>query len=260
MEYVWLSVYVKLDYLTYINLLKIFKNAKHIYISSKDKDKFLKMLKFGDIYINYKVYSKLIDSQLKIKAYELFSDLNKSNIKVINIHSRYYPKQLINIFNPPLTIFAYGNLSLLKKKSIYVYNSNNFSVNGKRIYNEFCEYMSKNDISIISDTLVEYSNIIYLPYIKKINKKDILVISDRLEESSYVNYEYITGISDSLFIAESNYNIKVATIVDIILEQGKDILVVPGSIYNKESYFSNYLIKDGAICITSKTDLLNYFK
>lgn len=260
MEYIWLSIYVKLDYLTYINLLKIFRDAKEIYLNSKDKDKFLKTLKSNHIYINYSIYSNLINSKLKIKSEELFSNLNDSNIKIININSKYYPKQLKNIFNPPLVIFAYGNLSLLKNKIVYAYYSNNFSNLGKRTYNNFCEHLNKNDISIISDTFAEYSNIIYLPYINKIDREDILVISDKIDKNTCINYENIIGISNFLFITESNYNIKIAMIVDLTLEQSKDILVVPGSIYNKEAYFSNYLIKDGAICINSKQDLLEILK
>jgi|GEM_PF-1494658 len=260
MEYVWLSICVKLDYLTYINLLRVFKDAKDIYINSKDKDNFLKKLRSNSIYICYSIFSNLVNSKLKFKSIEIFQNLYKKNIKSINIHSKYYPQQLISTFNPPLVLFASGNMSLLKNKKVYVYSSKEISITGNVVYYEFYEYLSKNDISIVSDCVTEYSNIIYLPYIKEIDREDILVISDKIEENSYVNYEYITGISDCLFVTQSSYNIKSALIVDLILEQGKDILVIPGSIYNKDTYFSNYLIKDGAICITSKVDLLQYFK
>ncbi len=257
MEYLWLSIYVKLNYLTYINLLKVFKDAKDIYASSKDKDKFLKTLRFNHIHISYKTFSNLVDSNLKTQSIELFKNISIQNIKIVNINSAYYPKYLLNIFNPPLILFTQGNLNLLKNRIIYVYNSNNFSCNGKKIYNEFCSYISRNGVSIISDIPLEYSNIIYLPFIKKIYRENVLVISDKLEENTNINYEYIAGMSNSLFIPESNYNLKIAMIVDLMLEQGKDIYVVPGSIYNKEAYFTNYLLKDGAICITSKIDLLN---
>jgi DNA processing protein len=227
MEYLWLSIYVKLDYLTYINLLQIFKNVRDLYVISEDKNKFLRVLRSNGIYINYKIFSNLVNSSLKLKSIELFQNLYENNIKIINIHSKYYPKSLINIFNPPLVLFAYGKLSLLKEKIIYVYNSTNFSSNGKKVYNEFCEYMIQNGISILSDNATEYSNVIYLPYLKKLDRENILVISDTLEKNSNINYEYIAGVSDFLFIPEASYNIKVATIVDLILEQGKDIFVVP---------------------------------
>lgn len=259
MEYIWFSIYVKLDYLTYINLLKAFKNAEDIYVASQDKDKFLKILRLNNININYATFSNLVNQNFKIESKQLFLKLLNKKIKLINISSKYYPKQLKNVFNPPLVLFAYGNITLLKNKLVYVYNSNNFSNEGKKTYNEFCEYMNKNNITIVSEVENEYSKVIYLPYIKKVYREDILVISDKLDKDSYINYDNIMGICDYLFIIESSYNIKIAMIVDLMLEQGKDILVVPGSMYNKEAYFSNYLIKDGANCITSKLDLLHYF-
>lgn len=260
MEYLWLSVYVKLNYSTYINLMKIFKNAENMYVISQDKNEFDKMIQHIGIHIDYRVYSNLINLDLKHKSKMLYSNLQGDNIKIINIDSKYYPKQLINVSNPPLVIYAYGNLSLLKSKIIYMYNSDNFSYNGKKVYDDFCKLLNYNNISIISDKITEYSKVVYLPSMKKIGRKDILFISDKIEKNLYINYECITGISNYLFISEANYNIKIAMIVDLILEQGKDIFVVPGSIYNKEAYFSNFLIKEGAICITSKADLLNYLK
>lgn len=260
MEYLWLSIYVKMDYLTYINLLRIFRDIKEIYLATNDKDKFLKFLRSNGIRINYTLYSNLVDSNLKLKSLQLFQSLKKRNIKIITINSVYYPKKLVNVFEPPLALFAYGNLSLLKAKKVYVHDSCNFSSEGRRVYTEYCEYMKQSGIAIVSDILTEYSDVIYLPYLKKIDKSNILVISHSLEETLNINYEYITGICDCLFIPEASHNIKIGMVVDLILEQGKDILVVPSSIYNKEAYFSNYLLRDGALCITSKTDLLQYFK
>lgn len=260
MEYLWLSKYVKLDYLTYLNLSRVFSNAKEIYKVSKNKDNFLKILRSNGIKISYTLFSNLVDSNLKDMSNELFQNLSCNKVKVINIHSKYYPKELKNIFNPPLVIFAYGDISLLLNKKVYVYNSNNFSLTGKKVYSEYSKCMNEHNISIIEDKLTEYTNILFLPYMKNIDRKKLVVISDKIKKDSYINYEYITGICNCLLIPEAAYTIKVANIVDLIIEQGKDILVVPGSIYNKEAYFSNYLIRDGAICIISKLDLLQFLK
>lgn len=260
MEYLWLSQYVELDYLTYLNLSRIFNSVKEIYEVTNNKDHFLKVLRTNGIKISYVSYCKLVDLKLKDEAIKLFKILKNRNIKIINIHSKYYPNQLKYIFNPPIVLFAYGDISMLLNKKVYTYTYDNFSKEGEIIYNEFCKCMIENNISIVEDKLTEYTNIIYLPYVRCIDRRKLVVISDKLEESSYINYEYVTGISDFLFIPEASYNLKIASIVDLILEQGKDVLVVPGSIYNKEAYFSNFLLKDGAICILSKLDLLNFMK
>lgn len=260
MEYLWLAIYIKLDYLTYINLFRAFKDVKDMYINSQDKDKFLRQLRHKCIHITYSTFLKLVDGDLKLKAIDLYNDLKKRCIKIISINSKYYPKNLINIFNPPLILFAYGNLSLLRNKLIYVHFSETFSESGKLAYKDFCKDLSHSNVAIVSDSLIEYSDIVYSPYIVKTKKENTLVISDNIGENSNFNYEYITGMCDFLFVPEASYNIKIAVIVDLFLEQGKDILAVPSSIYNKEAYFSNYLIRDGAICINSISDLLNFLK
>ena len=40
-----------------------------------------------------------------------------------------------------------------------------------------------------------------------------------------------------------------------IFEKNKDIYVVPSNIFNKNSYFSNYLIKQGADILLNKQDI-----
>ena len=43
-----------------------------------------------------------------------------------------------------------------------------------------------------------------------------------------------------------------------MLEKGKDILVCPGGIYSHNTYFSNYLIKEGAKIVLNKNDVVDY--
>ena len=42
------------------------------------------------------------------------------NIKTIKYGDNYYPKKLYNIYNPPKTIYALGNIELLNSYSIAV--------------------------------------------------------------------------------------------------------------------------------------------
>ena len=60
-------------------------------------------------------------------------------------------------------------------------------------------------------------------------------------------------------IPESSYNKEIYLISSLLLEQGKDIHVVPGNIYTNSSYFSNFLLKEGANIILNKYDLEKYY-
>ncbi|MEG2235462.1 MAG: hypothetical protein RR144_03375 [Clostridia bacterium] len=254
--YLWLSQCVNMDYCTYINLCKIFKNVFELYNLSKNKDKFFKYLNLNNVYINYIIYLNLIDPVLKEKSEVFYSKLNKENIKILTINSKNYPINLKNVFNPPLLLFIYGDKSILNKNKIMVYSG----IKDSCIYNDFCNYLIYKDIAIVDYNLNVFTNILYLPYMQKIDRENLLVISDKIEKNSYINYDNITGVSDILLVTEASYNIKIGVIVDMFLEQGKDVLVVPGSIYNKDVYFSNYLIKSGSACITTKKDIDFYLK
>ena len=71
-------------------------------------------------------------------------------------------------------------------------------------------------------------------------------------------WEHISGLSDGVLVIEARKNSGTNITVDFALEQGKDIFVIPGSIYSKTSDGTNFLIKEGAIPVTNYKDILNY--
>ncbi len=68
----------------------------------------------------------------------------------------------------------------------------------------------------------------------------------------------ISGLSDGVLVIEARKNSGTNITVDFALEQGKEIFVIPGSIYSKTSDGTNFLIKEGAIPVTNYKDILNY--
>ena len=68
--------------------------------------------------------------------------------------------------------------------------------------------------------------------------------------------EEVIKLIDIALIVEAKYDRKIVKIVDYMLEKSKPILVFPNSIFNKNGFFSNYLIKQGADVILNKNDLI----
>ena len=67
----------------------------------------------------------------------------------------------------------------------------------------------------------------------------------------------ISGLSDGVLVIEARKNSGTNITVDFALEQGKDVFVIPGDIYSKTSDGTNFLIKEGAIPVTSFKDILD---
>ena len=70
----------------------------------------------------------------------------------------------------------------------------------------------------------------------------------------------ISGLSDGILVIEARKNSGTNITVDFALDQGKDVFVVPGNIYSKTSDGTNFLMKEGAIPVTSAQDILDYLK
>lgn len=67
----------------------------------------------------------------------------------------------------------------------------------------------------------------------------------------------ISGVSDLIVIVEASEKSGSLITASYALEQGKDIMVVPGTIFSKTSKGTNKLIRDGAYPLTSVEDIFN---
>lgn len=79
------------------------------------------------------------------------------------------------------------------------------------------------------------------------------------EDPSKVNFprrnRIISGLSDSIIVTEAKLKSGALITADFAINQGKDVWVIPGSIYSEYSVGTNNLIKDGACVLTSIYDI-----
>ncbi len=212
----------------------------------------------------------------------------KYKVIKIDLNSKWYPDKLRNITCPPKQLFCLGNLELLNMKSIAIIGSRNYSAYGKRAAKEFSYNLAKNDICIVSgfargiDSFSHIAcleakgktvailgsgiNVIYPKendkLFDKIIENDGLIISEypldtKPEKQNFpARNRIISGLSDGVLVIEARKNSGTNITVDFALEQGKDVFVIPGNIYSKTSDGTNFLIKEGAIPVTSYEDVL----
>lgn len=213
----------------------------------------------------------------------------KYNVIEVNMKSKYYPERLRHIINPPKSIFCLGNMSLLNyDKNIAIIGSRRFSKYGERATREFAYSLAKEDICVVSgfakgiDSIAHTSclsangktiavlgsglNVIYPKentyLFNKIIENDGLIISEyplgtKPQKQHFpTRNRIISGLSDGVLVIEAKEKSGTNITVDFALEQGKDVFVIPGSIYSKTSDGTNFLIKEGAIPVTSYKDIL----
>lgn len=264
--WIWFKI-LNLQYEKKILLLRKYNDIKKIYYLNTSTLK--KDFNFSQLEIN-----NFIDKNIRNKATEIDKINKENNIGVINILDEKYPYLLKQIYNPPILLYYKGNLELLKLKKVNLYLGKNIDEYGKRILEQLCLYFAKKDILVISRN----ENIDKKLINNKVKK--IIVLAEGIKNIKVNNtgiilseYEYdliktktkilernriLTGLSNENIIVQANILDGANYIVDLALEQGREVSVFPGNIFDENNQFTNQLISEGAKIINNIDKLSVY--
>jgi DNA processing protein len=262
--YLWLSLIENLNFVIYMKLLEIFETLEKLYIVSKNNFKFKQILFEKKLNLNQDVISNLSNTNLKTFSKHLYCYFIENNVEIIGIESEKYPKYLKSIFLPPVCIYIKSNKKYLEKKKLKIYKEKNQTKYASSITNYIIENKDIRNLCYIYNEDFEVIPINLLNDYKKISNLDenkIYIMYNSKNTFNLIrNEEIISGVIDFLVIPEADYNIDIAILVDLMLELGKNIIIFPNNIFCKNAYFSNYLIKNGAIMATNIYDVLRLIK
>ena len=278
--WIWLASIEGLGPVKKFALLNKFETAKRIYNATEKE--ILKVDGMSDKIVQNMQKAK--DAKL-LEKYEKY--ILKNDIKIINISDDNYPAKLKNIYAPPITIFAKGDISLLNSKSIAIVGSREPSKYGIYVAEKFSKELSKEGITIVSglargiDTFAHVGalssfgktiavlgsgiDVVYpkenAKYYREISEKG-LIISEYIVGTAPESKNFpqrnriISGLSDGVLVVEARKNSGTMITTDFALEQGKELYVIPGNITSNLSAGTNNLIKEGAKLVTDVYEIL----
>lgn len=202
--------------------------------------------------IESSIITLLLDKNIKKDVENRYNELKIKNLQIVTIEECNYPKKLFNSQEDiPFCYFSNSNINL-NNLNIYIYYNDYFTKFAKNII----EYFGKIINSEKANVITEYDSDKFLTL--KIGTNEILKNNNCncviLSHEKYIKC-FKWAIISAMIIIEARYESKIIKIVDRFLDSGKDIYVVPSSIFRKNTYFSNYLIKQGADIILNKWDL-----
>ncbi len=122
----------------------------------------------------------------------------------------------------------------------------------------FLEQVCSMNSKIIKENIIKLFLKNNIPFILRKGESYILYINK--EEYNLKNIDEVMYISKLCIVIEASYTSLAKYVVDKYLNLGYDILCFPSDISNTHAIFSNNLIRDGAICITSYYMLIEYLK
>lgn len=214
--------------------------------------------------------------------------MHKHNIETITINDENYPKQLKNIYNPPIALYIKGNKEILNNLSLAIVGCRECSLYGMKIARTFAKSISKYNINIVSGLAKGIDSSSHIGTLEGKGKtiavvgtgldtvypKENKYLQDRIiNENGAVVSEFvigtkinktnfpkrnriISGLSNGVLVVEAREKSGAFITVDYALEQGKNVYVIPGNIDSKNSEGTNNLAKQGAKIVTELKDIL----
>jgi DNA processing protein len=234
------------------------------------------------------------DSQIAILA-KACHDVNtlkhfSMNIKKLTLGQQGYPESLRHIASPPKQLFCLGNLKeLLNKPRLAIVGSRSVTPYGRQATAQLAGQLAEQGVVIISGLALGVDAIAHraaldaggpaiavLPSpVDKIYPATNRPLADKiLEQGGAIVSEYnealydfkrnfiarnrlVAGLSQAVLITEAAEKSGSLHTARFALEQGKDVLAVPGNINSLTSVGTNNLVKAGATVVTSYLDVLH---
>lgn len=240
--------------------------------------------------LSVKKAENFIEKKKDINPDKALEEVLKRNIKFITFDSSEYPYMLSQISNPPMTIFYKGDLSTCNlDRTVAFVGSRRASLNGKDGVKRVISDLRNTDVCIVSglasgiDAISHESainnNLMTIGVIasgfdytypesnkylyEKIEQEAGAVISEYYPTFQPLKFRFpqrnriVTGLSFGTVVGEAALKSGALISANLTLEQGRELMCIPGAINNVNTEGIYKLIKDGASIVTSGDDILN---
>ena len=231
-----------------------------------------------------------IEERKNINPQECMDYIKERNIDFIHPEDDRYPYLLKHIDNPPTGLFLLGSLDICNmERTLAVVGSRKASENSKNTLRNILSGFANTDICIVSGLAEGIDTVAHKTAIEN-NVKTIAVIGggfDKLYPKSNVELfnkiidgngavitEYwpdvdaiswhfpvrnriVSGISKGVLIAEAAIKSGAMITGKLALEQGKELMCIPGLISNPNTEGIYSLLKTGATLVTNTQDILD---
>ena len=222
---------------------------------------------------------------------EELADYEEKGIRVVTHLDDAFPERLKNIPDAPLLLYVRGELPEDKAPAVSMIGARDCSDYGIEVAEYFSEELAGKGIRVISGlasgidsaaakgairgggkTYAVLGTGVSVCYpresyhlFEKLCRGSGGILSEfspkapPLKQHFVMRNRLIAGLGDVLMVIEARERSGTSITVGHALNQGKDVFALPGRITDPLGYGCNRLLKDGAIPLTSPSDVLEYF-
>jgi DNA processing protein len=263
-----------------VTLLRCFPSASEIFTASYGQLKKTEFLSEFNI-------ECILKAQRLDKAEKLEDKLQKLKIEYITIADELYPRLLREIPDPPVVLYVKGVIPDESLK-VSIVGTRQCTEYGRTVTREISQALAKKGVVVVSGMARGIDSVAHKSALDSLGKTIAVLgcgvdicypaenraLRDRIIENGCLISEYppgtqpnkwffpernriISGLSELIIVTEAGKRSGTLITVSHALEQGRDVMAVPGNITSKLSEGTNELLRDGAGVITSISDILH---
>lgn len=261
-------------------LLNICKTANGVYLLRED---FIEELGF----LTKRDKEALKEAKKNMDIQRNYEEMQSEKIKFLTIKDKTYPEKLKCIADAPYGIFVSGSLPNPDLPSVAIIGARQCTEYGRYVAAQLGATLAKANIQVISgmargiDSIAQSAAMevdghtfgvlgcgVDICYPAECSK-----LYERLKESGGLISEYppgtepkaqyfprrnriISGLADAVVVVEAREKSGTLITVDMALEQGREVYVVPGRITDPLSVGCNRLVKQGAGIVNDFSELI----
>lgn len=209
------------------------------------------------------------------------------NNHLLSWDSPNYPALLKEINDPPVILYAKGELAAFEQPKLAVIGSRNPSINGSDNSRNFSKALAAHGVTIVSGLALGVDGQAHLGCLQasgrtiavlgtgidriypsrhlklaeQITQKGLLLSEFPLKSPPIAGHfprrnRIISGLSLCTLVIEAAIKSGSLITARMALEQNRDVLAIPGSIHNPMAQGCHYLLQQGAKLVTTVADVL----
>ncbi|HTX86801.1 MAG TPA: DNA-processing protein DprA [Candidatus Nanoarchaeia archaeon] len=243
--------------------------------------------------IEEKTADEFAAARINIAPEKIGEYLARENISTVSLEEDEYPELLKEIFYPPFLLFYKGKLSVNGLKTLAVVGARKCTYYGQQAIEKLIPPLAAHKILIISGLAIGIDCLAQMETVKAggrtiavlgsgVDRKSIypaqnLLLAEKIIESGGAivsefppgtpplkqNFpqrnRIIAGLAQATLVVEANQKSGSLITARFALEEGREVMAVPGNIFSPASEGPNNLIKSGAKPIFSADDILESF-
>src|SRR5574344_204836 len=239
--------------------------------------------------LNIKKCENFLRIRDKINPEQKLSEITNRGISFFTFEDENYPYLLKNIYNPPMVLYYKGNIEQINlEKTIAVVGSRRATTASKEVLAKIISELSGTDACIVSglaagiDTTAHKSAIenglktigviasgfdYTYPNANKDLYKEIETGSGSIVIEYFPSFQplkfrfpqrnrIVSGLSAGTLVAEAALKSGALITANLCLEQGRELMCIPGLVSNPNTKGIYKLLKNGATMVTEANDIL----